>query len=149
MIAAALLTICLALWLAGDTPIGRAMRRVLVDAPARILSKVHRGQWLMLLALLCVGGVLGWLTEGEAVRLMMMGAPDLMAMLASVELSAFVDVLAVAVATASTVRFRTIAAHVRGMCGGRNARARRTRTRVERALPANDDEDRSARRAAA
>jgi len=149
MIAASLFTLCLALWLAGDTPIGRAMRRVLVDAPARMLNKVHRGQWLMLLALLCVGGVLGWLTEGEAVRMMMMGAPDMMAMLASVELGTFVDILVVAVVTASTVRLRTIVAHARGMLGWRSARARRTRTRVERALPANDDEDRSARRAAA
>lgn len=149
MIAAWLLTLWLALWLAGDTPIGRAMRRVLVDAPARMLHRVHRGQWLMLLGLLCLGGVLGWLTEGESLRMMMMGAPDLMVMLASIELGTFVDVMVMAVLTASTVRLHTIVAQVRGMFAGRTARARRMRSRVQRVLPANDDEDRRALRAAA
>lgn len=141
MIAVWLLAVYLALYVAGDTPTGRTMRLVLVDAPARALNRVHRGQWLMLVALLCLGGVLGWLTEGEALRMLMMGAPDLMVMLASVELGMFVDVLAVALVTASTVRLRRIVVQVRGLFGGPSARPRCTRTKARRVLPANDDED--------
>jgi hypothetical protein len=148
MIAAWLLAVCLALWLAGDTPIGRAMRRVLVEAPARMLDRVHRGQWLMLLGLLCLAGGLGWLSDGEGIRMLMMGAPDLVAMLASVELSIFVDVMAVALVTASTVRLRTLTTQVRGLFVGRHARARRTRNKTNR-TPTNDNEDGDARRAAA
>jgi hypothetical protein len=144
-----LLATWLALHVAGDAPIGRAMRRGLVEAPARMLNRVQRGQWLMLVALLCLVGVLGWLTEGEAVRIATMGAPDLMPMLASVELGTFVDVLAVALVTASTVRLRTVVAQVRGWLGGRSARPRRTRARVNRTPAANDDEDGAAQRAAA
>ncbi|NIJ22097.1 hypothetical protein FHS95_003808 [Sphingomonas naasensis] len=130
----------LALLAAGDTATGRTMRRILVEAPARALNNVHRGQYLMLLLLILVGGTLGWLTEGESLRMMMMGAPELVGMLASLELGVFVDVLAVALLTASTVRIRTVIVLLRAPFARRAPRARRTHSAPQRQTPANDDD---------
>lgn len=135
-----LLTLWLALLVAGDTATGRIMRRILVEVPARALRHVQRGQWLMLAGLLILGGALAWLTDGEATRLMTMAAPELAGMLASVEIGTFVEVLTAALVTGATVRSRAVLAQLYGLFSRRGARTRRTRSTPQRHSPANDDE---------
>jgi cell division protein FtsW (lipid II flippase) len=136
--------ILLGLWgvmLAGRAlPVGRALHRLLVELPCRRIAAVSRGQ--MLLAVLMLTLVVGliWLLEDDGRMLVAMGLPDVMAVAAAIDLSALLDVAAVAVLGAGTTRISAI----RTWVGQRVVRARRPRAiRVRRPhRPSNDDEER-------
>lgn len=139
-----MIAICLGVWLtlwAAGTPTGRVMRRILVEAPARMLGAIPRGQYLLLATVLLACGTLAWLTEGEAVRMMLMGAPELLGILASVEIGALVDLLAATLVTASTLRWRALVGRARQLVSRPSHRARRTHSAASRQEAANDDDD--------
>lgn len=139
----ALLILWMALLAARGTPAGRAMRRVMVEAPARRLSRVTRGH--ILLAIVTLSLIVGaiWLLDNDGRMIVSMGLPDFLSFAAAVDLSALLDLAAVAVIAATTIRFRAVGAWLRQTIAPRRPRARRPRVRRQRP-PANDDERRPA-----
>jgi hypothetical protein len=135
----ALLGLWLTLIAAGDTPIGRGMRRWLVEKPAARLAGVRREAVLTWLLLGAVGAVLFWLLEEEGLRLFTMALPELVGWMTAFEIGTLVDAIAVAAVAASTLRLGAMRAWVaRRLPGRRATRARRSRPAVR---VANDDED--------
>jgi hypothetical protein len=142
-----MMTIVLGLWslvlLAPETPIGRFLRRALVVAPAARLSRITRGEVLLVLLLVGGIGIVGALLGQEGVRLLSMGAPELASFLTAFEITAYLDALAAVVALYSTTNLRTLKARVVALlprkANPRSARARRT-ARPARDGAANDDE---------
>ncbi|WP_137864387.1 MULTISPECIES: hypothetical protein [unclassified Sphingomonas] len=136
----ALLGLWFALLLAGDTPVGRLMRRALVEWPAARLAGIRREAviiWMILgaISLLCF-----WFLEEEGLRIFSMALPEIAGWLTLFEIGTLVDTILVAVLAASTLRFGA----VRHWIAARLPVARRAR-RTRRARPAarasNDDED--------
>lgn len=140
---AAAIGLWLALIAARGTPIGAAMRRWLVEAPARRLSQVKRGNILLMLTLVGIAVATVWLLDNDGRMLVAFGLPDLATMAIAIDLGTLLDATLVAVAAASAVRFRDIGARLRRP----SPRRPRTRSiRVRRATPPanNDDEGRPA-----
>ncbi len=140
----------LAFWLtlliAPDTPIGRALHHWMVAIPARRLDRIGRGHVLLALLLLAAVSVVIWIMEQEGILLMSMAAPELAAFLTTVEISAYLDVVAALAITASSVRLRSIVTRFRTGIGRairsspRTTRERKTARRT-RPYAANDDGD--------
>lgn len=137
MLAIGLLLVWAALLLAGTTRTGRSMRVALIDRPAAWLNRFTRGQAIFLGISLLFAALLFWIMEEEGLRLFSMYVPELMGLLASVEFTAAIDAVAVAIATAASVRLRGLAAWARTRVPGRAPRIRAQRTRRP-APPAND-----------
>jgi hypothetical protein len=140
---ATLMALWLALIVAGDTPIGRWLRGMLVTWPARKLARVSRGAVLTWLVLAMGGAALFWLMQDEGLRLYSMMLPDLAAAASAMELGTLVDTLAAVLLTVATIRVDAL----RGWLGQRRPGRRRAR-RNERATrrdggAANDDDDRA------
>jgi len=143
MLTALLLTLLLAMLVARGTPAGDTLQRLLIEAPARRLSRISRGQILFgLLTLSTIVGLI-WLLQFDGRMLVTMGLPEYLGYAAAIDLSALLDLAAVAVIAATTVRFRTVAIWLRHQITPRRPRARRPRVQRLRP-PANDDEDRRA-----
>jgi hypothetical protein len=133
---AALLGLWAVMLLAGNTPAGRSLRRWLVEKPAARLARIS-GTQVALAALLLVTGIGAWLALGhEGLGLYGMAMPELTGLLASVEVTSFIDAAITVTLVATSVRWSAVAHRLRG---GR-ARAIRVR-RPERRTPSNDDED--------
>jgi hypothetical protein len=133
------------LLLAGrGTPVGQLLHQVLVQGPARRLSRITRGQVMLalLLGVLVIGLV--WLLEEEGRLLVAMGLPEVASYAAAVDLAGFLDLAGVAFVAAGSVRVRALFARLRQ----RPIRARRPKQRSTRprrvARGANDDEGRPA-----
>jgi len=140
MIAIGLLLVWAALLLAGTTDTGRSMRAVLIRRPAAWLNRFSRGQAIFTAGVLLFAALLFWLMGQEGLRLLSMAVPELMGLLASVEFTAAIDAVAVAIATAASVRLRGAAAWVRMRLPGRGTRSRRAQRVRRPAPPANDEE---------
>lgn len=139
----ALLGLWLALWAAGDTPVGHAMRGWMVEWPARRLSRISRGQILLFLTLASVVVTLIWLLENDGRMLVAMGLPDVLGFAMAFDVASLLDLAAVAVLAASTIRLRAVGRWVATRLSPRRPRKRSVRVRRTR-LPANDDEGRPA-----
>jgi hypothetical protein len=132
----ALLGLWLALIVAGSTPIGHSLRRWLVVKPAARLSRISRMQIVLVLLLAAAGVGAWWLLGHDGLSLYGMAMPELTGLLASVEVTAFIDAAITVVLVATSVRWRAAIGLVRG------ARSRAVRTRrADRPAPSNDDED--------
>jgi len=132
---AVLLAIWATLWIAGDTPVGRLLQRWLVAKPAARLARISRMQVVLVLLLMAIGlGALGLLGH-DGLSLYGMAMPELTALLASVEVTGFIDAAIAMTLAATSVQWRAL---VQRLHGGR-ARSVRTR-RAERPAPSNDDE---------
>jgi hypothetical protein len=143
MLTALLFTVWTAMIVARGTPIGDALHRMLVEAPARRLSRISRGQILFLLLTLSIIVSLVWVLENDGRMLVTMGLPEFLGVATAIDLSALLDLAAVAVIAAATVRVRTVVTWLSHKVAPRRPRARRTRVQRLRP-PANDDEDRRA-----
>lgn len=140
MMAVALALLWAAMVMAGRTPIGRAMRRWLVEAPARQLGRIHRGTVITMLLLAAMLGAIALLLEGDAFRFAAMATPEVASWIAMFEVSAWADAIALAVITASTVRWRAVAGWVKAQIVRKpRPRARRSRNIARRERPSNDD----------
>jgi len=136
----------IALLVAGNTPFGRLLHRVMVDIPAGAANRISRAN----VTITCVILVLAvlHLSAGEAdpVRLLGLFAPDLAIWLIGFEISAVVEVAASvsALAVWCWISVKSVLAALfarvwrRPEIKTRQARRRRRRDRVS---PANDDED--------
>lgn len=140
----ALLGLWLTLLLAGDTPVGRLMRRVLVAWPAVRLARIKRGAVITWMILGAIGLLMFWFLEEDGLRLFSMAMPEIAGWISMFEISALVDAIVVTVMAASTLRFGAVRHWLaaRLPMGRRATRARRSRP-AERA--SNDDEDGRAR----
>jgi len=143
MLATLLLTLCMAMVVARGTPVGDGLHRILVEAPARQLSRIARGQFLLMLLTLSIIIALVWLLENDGRMLVTMGLPEFLGFATAIDLSALLDLAAVAVIAATTIRFRAVTSWLRHQIAPRRPRARRPRVQRLRP-PANDDEDRRA-----
>ena len=143
MLTALLLGLWMAMIVARGTPLGDALHRMLIEAPARRLSRISRGQFLFLLLTLSIIVSLVWLLENDGRMLVTMGLPEFLGFATAIDLTALLDLAAVAVIAATTTRFRAVTSWLRHLIAPRRPRARRTRVRQLRP-PANDDEGRPA-----
>ena len=138
----------LACWLAilaaPATPIAAALRRWLVDAPARRLSAASRADAVIATVVFAAIVAMTCLDDGDPLRMAVMGVPDAALWLTSFELTTIVDVIvAVGVAIAgwrgggmrslSTAIITGVQRHTAG-------RARRTQRTIRNRASANDDE---------
>jgi len=148
MLASTLLIMALMVGLS-DTPAGQALRRM---AGAAKLPRITRG-WLILVAtLLGIVAAAALLAKGEGLALSAPLLPEGLAWAAAFDVVAYVDVIAVMVIVAASVRLRLVwvAARsaikrstglilsMRGRASEREARPRRSRPKK----PAADDERR-------
>ncbi len=140
-----MLVALLGLWcmvlLAEGTPIGRMLRRALVEWPAAGLARIERGAVLTWALLGVIGLLCFWFLEEDGLRLFGWAMPEIAGWVSMFEIGALVDGLAVAVMAASTLRLgavrRWLAARL--PIGRRATRARRVRPVEGKA--SNDDED--------
>ncbi len=131
-----------ALAMAGDTPVGRAMRGLLVERPAARLARIARGHVMLAVLLFGGTGLIVAVLGHEAARFLAMGLPELASWVTMFEVTAYLDA-AVAVVTAVTMtRFAGLKAWLRTfrLPGRPRARApRRQRTTQAARKPVNDD----------
>ena len=139
----ALLLIWAAVVLAGETPVGRTLRRALVDWPARRLSRITREQVVLATVMFGGTGLIVAVLGHEAARFLAMGLPELASWVTMFEVTAYLDA-AVAMATALTVtRVAAVKAWARSLPVLRHARPRTPRQQRPAQAPrkpANDDE---------
>ncbi|HVJ00297.1 MAG TPA: hypothetical protein VM657_14660 [Sphingomonas sp.] len=128
------------------TPIGRALERGLVEAPAGLFGKITRGHVLLALTLVGMIGAVFLILDYEGLRLISMAAPEISSFVVMVDASAWLDVAAAAIMAASTLRVRALAANVRARIAARvggRARRRAPRSRPAKPTPkrpSNDDD---------
>ena len=155
----AIMALLFALWsitlIAPDTPIGRFLHRLLVEAPAARLSRIMRGHVLLALALAGISGVAVWLMGGGGLLALGMSAPEIGSWIAMFEVTTWIDVVAAIALASSALRVRMAATQIRTIVsrwmvrpGTRTARARKKRRPV-RPAPSNDDDARPRERWAA
>ena len=133
--------------LAPQTAAGRTLFHVLVEWPARQLSRITRGHLILaaLIAVLIFAAIAIAKTEGGF--LVAQGLPEGMGILVSLDVASYVDAIAVALLFAASVRLKavkamvmTTVARVRRRVVGRTGRSRRIRRPRPGLPPANDDE---------
>ena len=128
------------------TPFGDRLNRLMVELPAERLARLRVGQVSFGLVLLGIAGALVWAGGEDAVRVLGMAMPDAAAWLATVELSVWLDALAVATAALSTMRFGAVrsraAAVVAALVAKRRPRQPRSRRRSGEPVAGNDDDER-------
>ncbi|KQN19580.1 hypothetical protein ASE86_14090 [Sphingomonas sp. Leaf33] len=132
-----------ALALAGDTPAGRALRRMLVDRPAARLSRITRGHVTLAIVLFGGTGLIVAVLGHEGARIIAMGLPELASWITMFEVTAYLDAAVAVVTAVSMTRIAGLRAWVRtlplpGRARGRAPRRQRTAQRLRK--PANDDE---------
>ena len=140
----------LALWatlaVAQETPIGRFLHRAMVELPATALNHITRGHVILTIAVIGLTCVTIWYEQADELRMLSMAVPDVAAWLVTFEISAYLEAVAVLVASMS-MRLKNLRAHVLAILApvtrrrvGGDARPRCSRHRV-RSAPANDDKD--------
>jgi hypothetical protein len=110
MLAILVTTIGLILWLAPDTPIGRQLRRALVEWPAERLSRLRLGHVLLILLLAAASAALIALAKSDGAFLVAQGLPEALASLAAFDVASSLDVLALGWLLAASVRLRVVKA---------------------------------------
>ncbi len=100
-----------------ETPMGRALHRLLVGPLAARLNRVRPGHLIFVGVLIALATGLIMLFEWEGVRLVGMAAPEVVSWLAMFDAAAMLDLAAVAVAMAATTRFRAVRDRVLVMAG--------------------------------
>jgi hypothetical protein len=127
-----------ALLLAGATRTGQSMRSALIERPAAWLNRFTRGQAIFAAVLMLFASLIFWITGEAGLRFASLYAPELIGLLASVEFTAAIDAVAVAIATAASVRLRGVVTWVNMHLAGRRSRARRVQRARRSSPPAND-----------
>ncbi len=114
MLALILFSAMLVMLFAPETPIAKALHRALVAWPARQLSRITRGQVIIVLAAVVVTILTVVIFEQDGLILLRLGSPELLPLLASVELASYVEVITGLAMVAMTARFGAVAAAMRG-----------------------------------
>jgi hypothetical protein len=90
---------------APQTPLGAALRRLLVERPAVFLNRLRRTHWILAFAIVAVAVVAAALGR-ELFFVFAQGTPELIAWIAAFDIAAYVDVIAAAVVVAAAVRLK-------------------------------------------
>ena len=128
-------------------PVGRFLRRRLVETPARLLSNLSRGQLLGLTLVLLLGGAAAFLFEAEGLRLFSMAAPELTTWVMVFDVTVVFDMAVLTLTLQAVARgrdlnrilrrvFQTVAAYTSAV-----GRRRRTRRRRKPRAPRPDADD--------
>jgi hypothetical protein len=104
-----LLALCAALW-APDTPIGKSLRVVLIDAPAKTLSRAT--------PLKVIIGLIVFL----ALAVFIVGAPELVALMGLSELYFYLDITLISILMNTAVRSKSVLAYAIRLVRGIAAR---------------------------
>jgi hypothetical protein len=96
-----------------NTSLGRWLRRWLVEAPARALSRITPRRMISTAALAALGAVLFLLFETEGLRLFAMAAPELIGWAALFDLTVALDVVASVLTVAAGARLKPLMARAR------------------------------------
>jgi hypothetical protein len=128
--------------------VGGALRRALVEAPARALNRLRRGQ-VIFFALLALSGLgLAWLFEADGLRLFGFMLPDLMVWFAVFDVAVFIDALLIAGAILAAngvsgvrARLAILPGVVAGVVARRTRRARSPRRARSRPPGGSADDD--------
>ncbi len=128
-----------------QTPIGKALRRVLIDKPAARLARFTRGDAAVMVLLMLTAAMVTLVGEGDGIRLLTLAAPDVAIWITTFEVSAYVDILMALAAAASSLRVRTfmtgwISVFTRRSTAKTHKRA--IRSRKKRSTVADNDDDR-------
>lgn len=145
---ACLLT-AIACWLvmatAPQTPIGRAMLRILVDKPATRLARLTRGDAAVMVLLMMAAMMVTLVGEGDGIRLLTLAAPDVAIWITTFEVSAYLDIVVALAAAASSLRARGAMARYLSVLTKRpaaKAKKRAIRSRKAQPTGADNDDDR-------
>ena len=136
---------------APQTPIGKALRRVLIDKPAARLARFTRGDAAVMVLLMLTAAMVTLVGEGDGIRLLTLTAPDVAIWITTFELSAYVDILMALAAAASSLRVRTFMTRWISVFTRRptaKAHKRAIRSRKTRSTNADNDDDRHWRQTA-
>ena len=128
-------------------PLGRFLRRRLVETPARLLLNLSRGQLLGLTLVLLLGGAAAFLFEAEGLRLFSMAAPELTTWVMVFDVTVVFDMAVLTLTLQAVARGRdlnrilrrviqTVAAYTSAV-----GRRRRTRRRRKPRAPRPDADD--------
>ncbi|WP_010543212.1 hypothetical protein [Sphingomonas elodea] len=139
MIQATLLLFWFALLVADGTPMGRTLRRLLVEAPARWCNRWSRGEVLLVLGFVAAAIAIVWVMETEGAVVFGMMAPEAIAWASMFEIGTLVDVALTTVTVFTAVRVQGLRHWVTARFARRVPRARRKPRPTRR--PANDDGD--------
>lgn len=118
-----------------ETPVGRALHRLLVQPLARRLNRVRSGHLIFAAVLITFATALILLFEWEGVRLVGMAAPEVVSWLAVFDVAAVLDLAAVSIAMAATARFRAVRDRMLTLGGQAVTIVRKALTRGRRRLP--------------
>lgn len=138
----------IACWLimagASQTPLGKAMHRMLVDAPAMRLSRFTRGDAAVIVLMMIAAAMVTLVGEGDGIRVLTLAAPDIAIWITTFEMSAYLDIVMALAAAAAGLRVRGMARYL-GVVGrhpAAKARKRATRSRRTRPIVGDNDDDR-------
>ncbi len=129
-----------ALLLAGTTRTGQFMRTALIGRPAAWLNRFSRGQAIFVAVLMLFASLIFWIMGEGGLRFVSLFAPELIGLLASIEFTAAIDAVAVAIATAASVRLRGLVTWVKMHLPGQRSRARSMQRTRRPSPPANDSD---------
>jgi len=141
-----------------DTIAGRALRRLMIEQPARKVAQITPGTALFALLVMLVIAVVIGVAKRDGVALLAQGVPEGIAWFATFDVATYIDVIALAWLLAATVRLRAAygaltasvarakrlttlwlsGLRVRGKSGARR-RARRCGQRAPRPSPDQDE----------
>ncbi|NBB63959.1 hypothetical protein GVN18_32350 [Pseudomonas sp. ODNR1LW] len=97
MLTTSILLIVLGLTIFDQGPVGVALRRWLVAAPARLLSQWSRGQLIGLACVALIGAAAVVLFEAEGLRLFAMAAPEMLGWFLMFDVTVLFDLLVLTV----------------------------------------------------
>ncbi len=103
--------LCLALAIAGlcpETPIGRELKRLLIEAPAGKLSRIRRSHVVIALAFVAMAAVLILIGGREGMWLAGGYVPEGIAWAAAFDIATYLDVFALVWLATATVRLRAV-----------------------------------------
>lgn len=139
MIQVTLLLFWFALLVADGTPVGRTLRRILVEAPARWCNRWSRGEVVLVLGFVVAAIAIVWVMETEGAVVFGMMAPEAIAWASMFEIGTLVDIAITTVTVFTALRVQGLRHWVAARFSRRLPRARRTRRPARPA--ANDDGD--------
>ncbi len=145
--------IILGLTLADEGVVGTALRRWLIETPARFLAGLSRGRTLGLGLIALVGLAAVMLFETEGVRLFSMAAPDMVAWVLMFDVTVIFDLVVLAVSLRAVAGWRGLirrrelmqglARRLVGRIRGMRSRARRVSKPRPPQSPSDDPEPNS------
>lgn len=115
-----------------ETSVGAALRRWLVEAPARAMSRVSPGRVAFYAALAVAGLVMVLLFEVEGLRLFAMMLPETLVWFAAFDVSVFVDALLIGAAVSGANGLRVVRQRLRIATTGIRLAVRRLAARAPR-----------------